>query len=92
MPFWKYNYILLQNMLHSLYNVKGNIFSAIKKQQYYINKYFDFNFYNKIKDIPELKAFMSDAQAKRIINMQFLSYNLHVLFTYILIRLHIRKQ
>ena len=79
-------------MLHSLYNVKGNIFSAAKRQYYYINKYFDFNFYNKIKDIPELKAFMSDAQAKRIINMQFLSYNLHVLFTYILIRLHIRKQ
>ena len=92
MPFWKYNYILLHNMLHSLYNVKGNIFSATKRQYYYINKYFDFNFYNKIKDIPELKAFMSDAQAKRIINMQFLSYNLHVLFTYILIRLHIRKQ
>ena len=92
MPFWKYNYILLHNMLHSLYNVKGNIFSATKRQQYYINKYFDFNFYNKIKDIPELKVFMSDAQARRMINMQFLSYDLHIMFNYILIRLHIKKQ
>ena len=79
-------------MLQSVYNVKCNIFSAIKRQQYYINKYFDFKFYNKIKDIPELKSFMSDAQANRIVNMQFLNYNLHVLFNYILIRLHIRKQ
>ena len=92
MPFWKYNYILLHNMLHSIYNVKGNIFSATKRQQYYINKYFDFNFYNKIKDIPELKVFMSDAQARRMINMQFLSYDLHIMFNYILIRLHIKKQ
>ena len=79
-------------MLHSLYNVKSNIFTAVKRQRYYFNKYFDFDFYNKIKDIPALKVFMSDAQARRIINMQFLSYDLHIMFNYIQIRLHLRKQ
>lgn len=90
MPFWKYNYILLLNMLNSLYNVKGNIFSAVKRQRYYFIKYFDFDFYNKMKDIPELKMFMSNAQARRVLNMQFFSYDLHIMFNYILNRLHIR--
>jgi len=92
LPFWSYNCALLNSMMHSLYNVKGSIFHAIKRQKYIFKKYFDFKFYNKIKDIPELTKFnMSDSQISRIINMQFLSYDIHILFHYILVRLHIRK-
>ncbi len=91
-PFWSYNCALLDSMMHSLYNVKGNIFSAIKRQRYIFKKYFDFDFYNKIKDIPEVAVYnTADSQISRIINMQFLFYDLHILFHYILVRLHIKK-
>lgn len=90
--FWSYNCVLLNNMMHSLYDVKGNIFSAIKRQRYIFKKYFDYDFYNRIKEIPDVTAYnMLDSQISRIINMQFLCYNIHILFHYILVRLHISK-
>lgn len=91
MPFWEYNYMLLFSMLHSLYNVKGNIFSAVKKQRDCFDRYFDFSFYDKIKDIPELSKFMNNSQARRILKRQFFKFNLGILFNYILNRFYIRR-
>lgn len=91
MPFWEYNYTLLFSMLHSLYNVKGNIFSAVKKQRDCFDRYFDFEFYDKIKDIPELANFMNNSQARRILKRQFFKFDIAILLNYVLVRLHLRK-
>lgn len=91
MPFWEYNYMLLFSMLHSLYNVKGNMFSAVKQQRYFFDKYFDFDFYSRIKDIPELDNFMNNFQARRMLKRQFILFDVGILLNYILVRLHFRK-
>lgn len=91
LPFWKYNYDLLKGMFYSLFNIKENIFSNIKRQQKYYSVYFDSDFYNNIKEIPDVKSFMSNREASRIVGKHFFLFDMHILYNYILFKLHLKN-
>lgn len=90
-PFWKYNFELLKNALFSFYNVRGNIFSATRKQRKFMKQYFDFDFYEKIATIPSVMKYMANDQARWILNIHFFRLNFQTLVHFILYKLHISR-
>lgn len=91
LPFWTYNFDLLKFALLSFYNVKGSIFSAVKKQRKFMEKYFDYTFYRKISKVPEIKAYMSNKQYQWMLTKQFYKLDLHILLGFVLYKLHISR-
>ena len=80
---WKYNVDLLVMAIHSLYNVKGNIFKAVSRQDDFMNNYFDVNFYQKIAKIPAVEEIMEDKLLQSIVKHQFFKINLLTLLKFI---------
>ena len=89
--FWTYNFDILKQAIQSFYNVKGSIFDAAQSQRKFMQQYFDFVFYKKIRTIPAVEEYMSNQYSRWIMNSQFIRYNLNIFYRFVLYKLHILK-
>lgn len=88
--FWKYIWTLFVAAIHSLYNTKGSIFGAVKRQRAYFEAHFCQELYEQLSSSEKIRQYMEERDNRLILQQKFFQYDVAVFKNWFLRRLHIK--